>query len=299
MNILLLGSSGFVGRNIFNFLQTKHNLIVTSRTGKHFFDKFVEFDLLKPTTWENLNNIKVDAVINALAYGVIKHETDIETMYKVNYFEMIKLYELLRQNNSALHWIQIGTAFEYDLFVNAIDENSACVPLTHYGISKLMFSNYLFGRKLDENFHLLRPFAMFGPFEDDSKIIPALIQAQLHNKSLALSTGNQQRDYIYVENISILIEKILEQPQKFVKLINLGSGTKLTLQQIGYYILNNINEKKQELWQWGTLPKRFGEPESFFSNSTIAMKIIDKQFINQEEGIKRTVQFFVNKIMHT
>jgi nucleoside-diphosphate-sugar epimerase len=294
MKILLLGSSGFVGHNIYNYLTSKHKLFVTSRTGSHFTESAIEFDIINHSTWDNLTSIKPDVVINALAYGVIKNETDLEAMYKVNYFEMTNLYEFLREQNSSLQWIQIGTAFEYDLFANAINEDTPCVPLTHYGISKLMFSQFLFGRKATEPFHLLRPFAMFGPYEDDSKIIPALINAQIQKKPLKLSNGDQQRDYIFVENIGILIDKLITNPLKYPKLINLGSGETLNLRQIGEIILELLKEKNCDYWCWGAIPKRFGEAECFYSNSILANEIIGTDFISQEMGIKLTLDYYKN-----
>lgn len=268
LNILLLGSSGFVGKNLSVALSTKFNTSSTQRVDS-INDNIVYFDLEKKDTWANLLLVNFDIVINSIGYGVIKSENDVHQLFQINYVLPMQLREYLIEQKPDLFWVQIGSAFEYSLTNEEILESSDTNPLTFYGISKLMMSNYLINA-VNDNFLILRPFAMFGKYEEKTKIIPALINAQKEKQMIELSSGTQERDYFFVNDFIRFLVKLLEADiYKYKReLVNVGSGIPMKLSNIANYLAPKCPEYSDKLWHWGELPQREGESKRFYNAST-------------------------------
>lgn|GEM_PF-1496517 len=293
--VLILGSSGFAGRNIAEKISENFCVVKTSRK-RSFDNDTVYFDFFDSGSWINIINESPDVIINAAAYGVVKLQTDLDTMYKTNYFLACDLFDYLYSNGCNAYWLQLGTAFEYDLSAQHINEESPCIPKTHYGISKLMMSNYLLSKAKQGTFSIFRPFGMFGKYEDDSKFFPFLINAQKTSSPIELSAGTQKRDYIYVGDLGRFINELLikKEIRNIPSVLNIGRGEAISFRAYASILQTMFPSFNATLWQWGKLNFRAGESEMFYSASEKAAKL---GFINSnlEESFKETVQYYLLK----
>ena len=272
MNIAILGAGGFVGRNTAEVFKNKSlNFTPYDRKGTN-----VDFfDFSDKASWRNLLKKEHDIIINLAAYGVVKTQQDLKTMYDVNYFQTVEFYTFLRENNKSFFWLQIGTAFEYDLSQGEITESSITQPYTHYGISKLMCSQYLLNSQNNKNFIILRPFGMFGKYEDGTKIFPYLISAQKNKEAISLSDGSQRRDYLFVEDFADFIITLIKSQNlsTLPKIINVGNGKIRSLRDMANDIAESTENYNQSLWQWGKIPHRTGESDYFYNISKLAFNL--------------------------
>lgn len=271
--VLILGSSGFVGKNLSEELSKENEVVQTFRNKQLLkSNEAILFDFELRETWDIIAALKPDFIINAAAYGVVKTETDLQKMYQINYFLPRELYNYLKPKLNKTFWIQIGTAFEYDLNTTKINEKSPCLPQTHYGISKLMFSNYLLNYAIN-NYIVLRPFAMFGKYEDETKIIPYLIKAQKGKIKIKLSEGYQKRDYLYVRDfVNFIAQSIIKAEEKLPTVMNVGSGQPIALRDLAKTLSKQLEVFDAALWGWGEIPYRSGESDIFYSDSQLAGK---------------------------
>jgi nucleoside-diphosphate-sugar epimerase len=297
MKVLILGSTGFVGRNIAECLSEKLTVIQTSRNdSRKLKENEIYFDLSNKDSWINIVEISPDVLINAAAYGVVKLETDHDIMYKTNYLQVSELYEYLQRYGCKPFWIQLGTAFEYDLSIRDINEESPCLPRTQYGISKLMMSNYLLCKGEAGNFSILRPFGMFGKYEDESKFFPYLINAQKTNSSVDLSPGTQRRDYIYVSDLGHFINKLLieKKVNSLPSVLNIGCGKAMSFREYASLLQTVLPSFKPDLWKWGKVSFRPDESTLFYSASR---KAAQYGFMNTslEESFAETVKYYFSK----
>lgn len=291
--ILILGSTGFVGRNIVECLENDFSIIKTSRQSELSNKGFIYFDLFNKESWQNIININPDIIINASAYGVVKLQQELELMYKTNYFLIREFHEYLIQNNCISFWLQIGTAFEYDLLTTAINEQTICLPKTHYGISKLMMSNFLQFKGKKNTYTILRPFGMFGKYEDTSKFFPSLINAQKTKTPIDLSPGTQARDYIYVKDLGEFIKNIVKK-KKYCDLpatINIGRGEGISFKDYASILKVEIKDFNPSIWNWGKIGFRKDESDMFYSSSKLASSI---GFVASplKDAFKETVQYY-------
>ncbi|TGE07941.1 NAD-dependent epimerase/dehydratase family protein [Hymenobacter fodinae] len=295
LKVLIIGGSGFVGRHIQEIMAGEVNLFLTSRQehDSNDTDKGLYFDLAKKETWNNVLKLNPDVIINSAGYGVVKEEVDLETMYGVNYKFPKEFVSYLCTHSIKPFWLQIGTAFEYDLNTQVITEDSPCVPMTHYGMSKYLFSNFLLSSSNTLQFLILRPFAMFGPYETSSKFIPYLLNSQYENRAIELSSGEQKRDYFYVKDLAMFIKNLLQG--KFLDLeyniINVGSGVASSLREIAFNLSKQIPDYKPQLWQWGRIDQRADENSVFYNNSTRA-KELNLVLTPVEKAFQDTISYY-------
>lgn len=292
MKVLVLGSDGFVGKNLFEDLRKDFQCKGSTRREALLNDSSrLHFDLTDVTTWQNIVSFQPDCIINCIVGGAIHTAEDVKFTIDTNYIYTIRLFDFLAEFLPQVYLIHIGSAFEYDQSIGGLTEKSACVPKTYYGISKYLTSQYLLNSQKFNDFTIIRSFNLFGPFDKEEKLIPHLICAQRDNVPVALSGGQQERDYFYVKDLSKLTTHLILHKQQRVNTINAGLGNPLTLQKVAITIAKYIPNFNPSLWQWGTLPYREGEGKTFY-NASSALKEMNISFTEFEEAAKATVAYY-------
>jgi nucleoside-diphosphate-sugar epimerase len=102
-------------------------------------------------------------------------------------------------------------------------------------------------------------FAPYGPLEDKNRFIPQLLQASLTGSRLALTPGEQVRDYIFIEDVAGAFVKaaLHDNLPRRTAIYNVCSGAGYTLRQVAA-VAERALERKFRL-DWGCLPYRHQE----------------------------------------
>ena len=74
------------------------------------------------------------------------------------------------------------------------------------------------------NFIILRPYQVYGPYQKYDRLIPMVIKSCLKNKKFPCTEGNQERDFLYVDDFTDLIIKILRKKNFKNRIFNVGYG---------------------------------------------------------------------------
>ena len=293
--VLLIGSTGFVGKNVSDVLSEVFDVFLTSRDRSVILPDTIYFDLTDYVSYSNVIDNDIDIIINCAGYGVVKTENDTNTVYTVNYLATAAFYDFLSINNPLIHIVHIGSAFEYDLSAASLEESGITLPKTHYGISKLMASKYLLEKKPVRSFIILRPFSMFGPYEHHSKIIPALILSQKNRRPVALSSGMQKRDYFFVGDLANYIKIILFNLEHTLPstVINIGSGVSNTIRSLAATLSAELPYFKPDLWQWGGIVARENESDEFYNKSVLAFQS-GLNITPLKSAFKSTIDYYWN-----
>jgi nucleoside-diphosphate-sugar epimerase len=291
MKILIIGSRGFVGRNLFEDLCQEFDVFGTNRSTPSEIQRSLFFDFRNEETWKNVIDLNPDIIINAAGYGVVKWQRDLDSMYDINYLLPASFFAYMKTRLKC-HFIQIGSAFEYDLNVGRLTEASPCTPKTHYGISKFMMSQYLINAQFD-GFTIIRPFGMFGPYENETKLFPYLITAQRDKKEIDLSNGTQVRDFFYVKDLSSFIGKLIKIVTYAPKIINVGSNQEYTIRELAKKLTRSIPEFDPKYWGWGRINTRENESPIFINASELSKKL-GLKLTDYNSSFNCTVKYYFN-----
>lgn len=175
-------------------------------------------------------------------------------------------------------------------------EDMIANPLSPYALQKFVGERY--ARMYHELFGLetvsLRYFNVFGPSQDPhseySAVIPKFISKLLNGETLTIfGDGDQSRDFTYVDNIVEANLLALKATGAAGKVCNIGSGTRISLNQLVAILEKIIGRKANVEYQ----PVRPGDVRDSQADITRAKNILDySPQISIEDGLSKTVEWF-------
>lgn len=258
-NILIIGSTGFIGQNIVEkLLHTECNIILlvrdSSKVPNHFYNH--ESIAIIKTNLKNIMSLKkyitkhdINIVIH-LASSLIPSSSCNEFNKEMN--EIIiptyALLEHLSEKNIKVIFFSSGGTIYGNIKEERVKENDALRPINYYGYSKLMIENHIqfLNRTKNLSFLILRPSNVYGKHQRlDAKqgFIAVAIGKLLSDSPLEIwGDGEIIRDYIDVEDLALLVNKIINSDITN-KILNVGSGQGTSLNQIIKYLETNVGKK--------------------------------------------------------
>jgi nucleoside-diphosphate-sugar epimerase len=162
--------------------------------------------------------------------------------------------------------VMVGTCGEYDTNIGYLRESSAVGPSTLYAASKL--ATYLVATQraaqLKADFSWARMFSVFGPGEDERRMAPALIRSLLSGREFQASSGDQVRDYLYVEDAAAGLVYLLQFSES--GLFNVSSGEPISVRRLMNMMGDEIGAP--DLIRFGSAPQRDWEPPFICGDSS-------------------------------
>ena len=224
--ILLVGSKGFFGKNI----------------NKYFKKKFYIKNITRKA---NINKIKLknfSYIINCAA-----EVYNDKKMFKNNTALIDSILKKIIYENKKIKIIHFGSSAEYGNLKFPAKENSLLKPRTVYESTKaascLLVEGY--SRQYDLKSVIIRPFAVYGPHENLTRLIPNIFRHFMFNENLTIYNGFH--DFVYINDMIKFIKFIINKNESFYdgKIINFGSGKQYSNFQI-LKICENIFKKKSK-----------------------------------------------------
>ena len=203
--------------------------------------------------------------------------------------DSLKLIELLSQVGCS-HVVMVGTCAEYDASIGYFDENSPTRPETLYAACKL--ATALMGpfvaSQHDITFTWARLFYQFGPYEDDRRVVPALIKAMLRGNEFAATPGEQIRDYLHVEDVASGLCALAMQRASGI--YNIASGVPITIHDLMSTIQALCGQK--DLVKFGALPYAAWEPRSIYGSNGKLRALGWTPSYSLQQGLMQTIEWW-------
>jgi len=242
--VLVLGATGFIGRWVARALSAQRaKLYLTVRdaaAAESIFDRYeingtpLVIDLRDfAAVREMITTVQPDITFNLAAYGVDRKETDETTAYQINAQLVYSICQVLCALNPSAwrgqSFIHVGSALEYGLIGGNLREDSPTLPTTLYGRSKLVGTQLFVQscRAYGVRGVTARLFTVYGPGENDDRLVPALIRLSRTDTPLDLTAGDQKRDFIYVEDVAEALLRLGLANAEWGEIVNVATG-KLT-----------------------------------------------------------------------
>ena len=222
--------------------------------------------------------------------GHVNHNEKIKT-YNTHYKGTKFLAEFFSKSKIKA-FIQIGSCVEYGKNKSPQKENLIKYDAkikSVYGQAKLNASMYLLKLYKKYNFpvKIFRLYLVYGPYQDENRLIPITINSCLKNKNFKCSNGEQERDFLYIDDLINALLKSLDNRNIIGKSINLGYGKSFKVK----FVINFIQKKiKYGKPIFGKIPLRKDEIKSLYPDIKLAKKLLNwKPKISLNKGIEKTI----------
>jgi len=257
-NILVTGSSGFIGYNFVSYLHKKYkgdiNIVCLDRVyrpmpeGCFFFR--VDLSNLTDSLCGNLAQFKLDQIIHfAAETHVDKSIEQPDKFIRSNILGTYNLLEFARELNIPFHYVSTDEVYGCtSIFAH---EDIKFNPSSPYAATKAAGEHLVMSYYKTYGLHVTinRCSNNFGPFQGLDKFIPVVISHCLSGKPIPIyGDGQQARDWLYVLDHCQAIEMIVKK------------ATKGSIFNVGTQILRTNNSIAKKI---GSILKKKGKIKDF------------------------------------
>ncbi|EDI8036124.1 CDP-paratose synthase [Salmonella enterica] len=244
MKILIMGAFGFLGSRLTSYFESRHTVIGLARkrnneatinniiytTENNWIEKIVEFE--------------PNIIINTIAcYG--RHNEPATALIESNILMPIRVLESISSLDAV--FINCGTSLPPNTSLYAYTKQKAN-ELAAAIIDKVC------GKYIE-----LKLEHFYGAFDGDDKFTSMVIRRCLSNQPVKLTSGLQQRDFLYIKDLLTAFDRIINNVNNFPKFhsIEVGSGKAISIRE---YVetVKNIT-KSNSIIEFGVVKERANE----------------------------------------
>lgn len=277
--ILILGSRGFIGKNLLNYFNENTNFMGIGLTRK-------DVDFSNP---EELVKVVKNLMPSVVIHAAVSLD-DFDNNIKM-YFALENIAKFVSKI------ILIGSGAEYipDRYKPKMKEDyftKNCVsPKDIYTLSKYTISRLHQNSNL-KNIYNLRVFGIYGPFEDfKRRLISNNIVRNLHNLQLQYNR-NVAFDYLYINDLNSALERFIKLNKPKYNTYNLCTGKAYKFKEIMETIADVTGSSREDIILKNVEPSSY----EYSGNSTLIENEIGKiEKTSLFEAIKDLYSWYASK----
>lgn len=296
---LLLGGTGFIGKNIVDFVLkneefTNCKIVVLSRTFQINSDERIEY-----VVGDYGDKNKLISLFSKWNFTKVFHcatsTTPLSSGNNImgdingNLIATIVLLDVMKDfgcNN--ILYLSSGGAVYGMKNLNLISEEEICNPVSSYGVVKLTIENYLrlYQKQYGINYLILRVSNPFGKFHNSEKqgVINIAIRRALRGDLVEVwGDGNQSKDYLFVDDLVEIIFKLIKM-ECINQTINVGSGESHQLNKILDTIKSYLPDLKVKY-----IDSKLTDVKDFCLDISLMKSLIDFEILDFNQTIEQTI----------
>lgn len=236
MNVIIIGSKGFIGNNLFNYFQIKGynvsgaDVMVDYADTEHYF----LIDASNSDYNDVFQHSKFDVCVNCSgAASVPESLMNPIRDYYLNTTNVFRILEAIRKHQPKCRFVNLSSAAVYGnpqvLPVNELLEPN---PLSPYGFHKLQAEQIckeywgFFGIPTCS----LRIFSVYGPGLKKQIFWDLFRKAKSGIPFSLYGTGNESRDFIYILDLVKAIELVIKFSNFEADIVNVANGKEIKIE---------------------------------------------------------------------
>lgn len=232
MKIIITGATGFVGKNLTQYLTTKLDTVIplSIRNGDYQLDN------------------TADVIIHLVGKSHdTKNTSDDNEYYRVNTDLTIALFDKFLQSDIKDFIFFSSVKAAADSVEGTLTEDSKANPQTAYGKSKLKAETYLLSKQLPSNKRLIiiRPCMIHG--EGNKGNLNLLYQVVKYSVPWILAAYENRRSFISIDNLNYVVYEILNHPKIPSGIYNIADDKPMSTNALISLIAESINKKPRLL----------------------------------------------------
>jgi len=265
MRILVTGASGFIGSALVKRLAANEDAVVSALVRPHIREKHLTHGLRRllpdialvladlrdiESTIVAVEKARPDVIIHLAAAGVRDPFLPIEEALVHNLLGTVNLLRAAFELKSG------GIQVKQMICGRTPGERTA---MNHYAASKAAAWQICRMYARTQSWPILGAviFQAYGPGQSDDNLVPAALAAAREGRDFPMTAGNQQRDWVYVDDIVEGIMAIANAHLAPGSSVDLGSGQLLSVADVVRLVYAIVAGGGRPLL--GALPSRPGE----------------------------------------
>lgn len=295
MRTLITGATGFIGRSLATALlqqpQTEVMLLVREEGsgGRRFPRPLAEWREQFEVVFADLRNFQLtvravrearpDRVIHLAAAGVSAPFLPVDIALRHNVSGTLNLIRACFEKTTTTQQLIVARTPGEPVAMNV------------YAASKAAAWSFcqMYSRTAGWPIHGAMIYQTYGPGQPGNMLIPAAIRAAASGQDFPMTSGDQAKDWIFLDDVVGGLQALLIHPDLEPGItIELGTGQALTVLEVVQTIYRLVGTGGRPLPN--TLPNRPGEEPLQIADPSIAMTKLGWQAANTlEEGLRKTV----------
>lgn len=295
MKILVIGSKGFIGSHCLKYFQKDHDVWGCDVFTDHNEPNFFLVSGFNSDFAGIFSKMQFDCCINCSgAASVPDSLLHPGQDYELNVYNVARILDAIRKYSPTCKFINLSSAAVYgNPETLPVQESSQIRPVSPYGIHKSM------AEKLCEEFYTffgiatcsLRIFSAFGDGLRKQLFWDVYRKSKLSDTIELFGTGNESRDYIYIDDIVNAIELVMQKSPFQSSVYNIGRGEAWTIRNVSELLVKELRWK-------GTLVfsghHRAGDPEQWEADIAAIRKLGFELSVSVEEGINKYASWLLS-----
>ena len=271
--MLLLGGTGFIGRNILP--SVREDFLVDSPSRG-------ELDLLDEVSVERIvRNGSYDVVVHLANSTPAKNPKDAPERMLA---DSLRAYFNLRRNADAFgKMMYVGSGAEYDKRRSIVSVSESDigrhVPLDDYGFAKYVMNE---DARRSDNVYNIRIFGCYGPTDAKTKFIRDAIDCCLGNRPITIRQ-DCMFDYMYVGDLAYVVKAMADAVLRHHD-YNVCTGRRVALSEVAAEVARQMGNAR---------PVEIAKPgwnnEYTASNGRFMAEFRDFEFTSLEAGVARQI----------
>lgn len=286
MNTLLItGINGFLGSHLAKQFKTDYKIVGLEVSSQNLFrltgENFAVYEANETDIKKLFEENNIDIIIHtATLYG--HSETPKSILFENNVLAPIKLLE-----KAISH--KVKAFINTDSFFN--DPNSKYNYLSDYTLSKKQLIEWLQAFQTQIKIINMKIYHMYGSNDAPTKFVTwVMSQLKQNVEEIKLTTGEQMRDFIYIDDVVSAYQMVCENLDKInsnYQLYHVGTGNPVTLR---FFIetARQVNQSTSNLL-FGVLPYREGEIMYSKADNSSLMALGWNPKYTIDEGLKQII----------
>lgn len=300
-NIIVTGSSGFIGKNLISYLNANQNFNIINLK----LDKNIDIFLPK--------NSDIVIHLTGKAHD-LKNITDSSEYYNVNTELTKRIFDAFLLSNAKVFVILSSVKAIADSVKEVLTEVETPNPLTHYGKSKLLAEQYILSKSIpkDKKVYILRPCMIHGPGNKGN--LNLLFNLVSKGFPWPLGQFDNSRSYLSIENLCFVINELIVREEIQSGIYNVADDIPLSTNDVIKLIVDTSKKKIKILNINKSIINKIAMIGDFFklpintdrlqkltesyvvSNDKIKSVLGKPMPISSKEGLIRTFQSFSSDV---
>lgn len=295
--ILVLGGTGFIGKNICNVLAEANYDVVSFDRDSTIFDFPVQglvgdfFNDEMLFSWVD----KADCIIHAISTISTNNCKDQYMRgYERDFLQSVKLFDYAARQGKKVIFLSSGGTVYGNPKTIPTPETEPTHPISHYGAIKLCIETVaqVINREMGNYIYSMRIANPYGPGQDFKKgigFIDAVLRKAICGEKLSIwGEGNIIRDYIYIKDVAEVAKFLVEYNGPNTA-FNVGSGVGTSQNQIIEYAKEMGLSLEVEY-----LEARSVDVAANTLDNSLLRSVYPQTLVTLKEGMKEYYQYLLN-----